>query len=463
MNGTPVPTARPKAFVLSGSFLVIGRFPQYLAELSARGLAILLITGSTWRDQTLSALKDPEHPASVIKDVAFVDGAVGHEGSFVAGTIAAARAWRPVYDIVGALAVGETMVEPTGLLADALGLAGPGLRASRACRDKALQRWYLPEFSPASLILPAGVRDLAGLAEVGFPAVVKPVGRHSSSGVALVDDLAALREQLDSYPPYETLLVEEKVVGQEFSVESLVQDGEVVFASATRKDTTDTASAAETRTFVELAHTVPSDRPEVTAILLDANRRALRGLAFQDGIAHAEWRIGADGRPYLMEVAARPAGDGLSALYHLAHGRPLEPEVIRIALREPASYPPAVRHARQVYLEHEDGVFDGVTVDWPGVAPVWAEEGEVWPEVVPGAVDDPATLRSVMVLKPLGAELGPLASSEDRALSFLIDAPDLAELDAVEQRVRRAVTLHTSRPRPADTLDADADAGDGEV
>lgn len=437
MTGTP---GRPKAFVLTGSFLVVGRFPRYLQELADRGLTILLVTGSVWREQATTARKDPDHPAALVTDIAFVDGGVGHEGSFVAGTIAAASAWRGEYDIVGAFAIGETMVEPTGLLADALGLAGPGLRATRACRDKSLQRWYLPEFSPASVVLPPGVRELPEGSGVGFPAVVKPVGRHSSSGVAAVADAAELREQLADYPVEETLLVEAKVVGQEFSVESLVQGGEVVFASATRKDTTD----SYTNTFVELSHTVPNDLVEATGTLLAANERALRGLAFQDGIAHSEWRIGDDGRPYLMEVAARPAGDGLSALYLLAHGRPLEPEVVRIALREPAAYPAAVRHARQVYLPHQPGVLEGVSVDWPGITPVWRSEGDLWPEVPPGAADEPATLRAVMVLKPLGTELGPLLSSEDRVASFLIDAPDAAGLDALEQRVRRAVTVHVS-------------------
>ena len=440
MNDTALSVVPPRAFVLTGSFLVVGRFPQYLRELSERGLAILLITGASWREQVETALKDPGHPAGVITEVAFVDGAVGHEGSFVAGAVAAAADWRQRYDIVGAFAVGETMVEPTGLLADALGLPGPGLRASRACRDKALQRWYLPQFSPASLVLPAGQRHTVPLDGVTFPAVVKPVGRHSSSGVAMVDDLAGLRRQLETYPEYETVLVETKVIGQEYSVESLLQDGEVVFSSATRKDTND----SHTSSFVELAHTVPNDRTEHTATLLAANAQALRGLDFRDGIAHAEWRIDADGRPFLMEVAARPAGDGLSALYHLTHGRPLEPEVVRIALGEPAGYPAARRVGRQVYLEHGAGVFDGVTVDWPGVEAVWAAEGEVWPEVVPGAADEPAALRSVMVLKPIGTELGPLESSEDRVLSFLIDAPGTAELEAIERRVRAAITLHIS-------------------
>ncbi len=61
------------------------------------------------------------------------------------GVIEHAERWRRSYDIVGVYAVGETLVEPTGLVADYFGLPfPPGLRAARACRNKYLQRWYLP-------------------------------------------------------------------------------------------------------------------------------------------------------------------------------------------------------------------------------------------------------------------------------------------------------------------------------
>lgn len=36
-------------------------------------------------------MKDPSHPASAIDEIAFIEGSVAREGSFIAGTIAAAR------------------------------------------------------------------------------------------------------------------------------------------------------------------------------------------------------------------------------------------------------------------------------------------------------------------------------------------------------------------------------------
>ena len=288
--------AKPAAFILTGSFPVIRRNPLYLTELTRRGLRILVITAASYRDQASAAMAETTNPAAQIAEIAYVTGDFTKPGAFLAGAVAHTSAWRERYTIVGAYAVGDYLAEPTGLLADGLGVRSPGLRASRACRSKFLQRWYLPEYSPPTVIIPAGERDTVELRGVHYPAVVKPAGRASSSGVRSVADAAELRRQLATYPDDEIVLVEQKVIGPEFSVESLCHDGEIVFASVTGKRTTE----ATAHTFVELAHSVPSARADLTDRLLAANQVLLRRLDFQDGVAHAEWRVGADGRPVLM-------------------------------------------------------------------------------------------------------------------------------------------------------------------
>ena len=130
-------------------------------------------------------------------------------------------------------------------------------------------------------------------------------------------------------------------------------------------------------------------------------------------------------------------------LYRLATGRPMEPEILRIALGEAADYPAARRYARQVYVGHRPGILSGVEVDWPGIEARWVNDGNPWPDIPALDADHPAALRAVFVYEALGAELGPIRSSDDRAVTFFIDAPTLAELDEIEERVRRAVTIHT--------------------
>lgn len=63
--------------------------------------------------------------------------------------------------------------------------------------------------------------------EIGCPCVVKPCGCGSSIGVSIVEDAAALREAIMQALFYEdTLLIERKIVGREFSVGVL--DGEAL-------------------------------------------------------------------------------------------------------------------------------------------------------------------------------------------------------------------------------------------
>ena len=131
-------------------------------------------------------------------------------------------------------------------------------------------------------------------------------------------------------------------------------------------------------------------------------------------------------------------------LYRLATGRPMEPEILRIALGEVADYPAARRYARQVYVGHQPGTLIDVKVDWPGVEARWVNDGNPWPDIPALPAGDPPALRAVLVYEARGTELGPIRSSDDRAVTFFIDAPTIAELDEIEERVRRAVTIHTA-------------------
>ncbi|AXW85667.1 hypothetical protein AU509_11310 [Lonsdalea britannica] len=426
----------PCAFVLTGAFWVICRNSLYLRELANRDITILVVTPESYRQGAEAARQNKHSITGLIADIAYVQGALDREASFNPSVVAALQQWQQQYHIVGAFAVGETLVEPTGIIADALGLNSPGLRATRVCRSKYLQRFYLSPFSPPSRVIAPEKREEIDWSTLPWPLIVKPATRHSSSGVISVDNERQARAALVDYPAYETLLLEQRIEGQEYSVESLVQDGEIIFSSVTHKMTTDQHS----NTFVELAHTVPGLGFE-NALLLQSTRQVLSALAFSDGIAHSEWRVSLDGKPYLMEIAARTPGDGILPLYRLACGEPLESAIIKIMLGEKARYPIPMRVARQVYLEHTPGVLRDVHVRWPDVQVSWIEDNQTWPEILPGQLQDPPVLRAVFVHKQRGESLTALRSSDDRAVTFFIDAASEAELNLLEADVRASITV----------------------
>jgi biotin carboxylase len=437
------PAELPAAVVVLGAMFAF-RYPYLLAAAAGRGLVVLAVDSPTRFSRLIDGARrsDPGHPLAGYADLAWIEGDQ-HEQ-----VIEQVLVWSRDHRIRGVLALEESFVEVVGVLADLLDLPSPGLRATRVCRNKQLQRRYLPRWSPPSLLIRAGSAPDSALDRTSFPAVVKPVGREASSGVRRVEDRAALTEALAGYQPGEDLLVEELVAGHEISVESLVQGGRTMFASITGKVTTEAASAY----FVELGHTVPD--PDLDAgqrrAVLDANAAVLRRLEFADGIAHAEYRVRADGTVALMEIAARTPGDNIGVLYHLACGVPLESALLAIAVGEPASYPEPVRWARGVYHEHGQGVLRDVRAAGAGVPVTWLSERWAWPDVPPASGPDaPGQVRMIVVGRDPGYRLTPIRQSADRVVMSVLDAPAAADLDEVQARCARAIRIVADPPEPA--------------
>jgi D-alanine-D-alanine ligase-like ATP-grasp enzyme len=413
-----VSTQRP-ALVLLGGFAVAWN-QRFLEAARARDLDVLLVDA-------------PGPQFAAMRAIGEVGLAVATD---LAGIVDYAAAWADRYDIRGVCVLREEYVESGAVVADLLGLPSPGLRAARVCRNKYLQRRYLSVHSPQSTLVSPGER----VEWTAVPVVVKPVGRLASSGVRLISDAEQLADCLTAYGNDETLLFEERVSGPEYSVESLSKGGKVLYAAITAKRTTEDGSEF----FVELGHTTPAPLPAAVAErMIAVHESVLDRLAFDTGMAHAEYRVTPEGRVVLTEIAARPPGDSIMALHWLATGAPLEDAVVGLAVGDSVSHPEPGRYARQVYLSHEPGVLADLTVDGSlGVAPQWFEPAEVRAQVdTCGAAADPPALRCVVALKNKGTTLASVRESGDRAAMFVIDAATPAELDAFEDRCRAGIAL----------------------
>ncbi|MCA1563492.1 MAG: ATP-grasp domain-containing protein, partial [Acidobacteria bacterium] len=268
-----------------------------------------------------------------------------------------------------------------------------------------------------------------------FPAVVKPAGRFYSSGVRQVADQTELTTALATYGPDEIVLVESRVVGREFSVEALVQNGEVLWSAVTGKETNE----HEGPYFTETSHTCPAlIDPQQDAALRSANAEVLRRVGFRDGISHAEYRLTENG-VVLMEVAARLPGDAITFLWELATGQPIEPVMLDLALAVPASYPAPRRRARQHFVDHPHGVLNDVTAD--GVAVSWPTRDDRWPELHPLPADAPPLPRAVLVTRMPGDQLGVQVDSGHRSACVIVDAPLDSDLEPVTKEAAARVAM----------------------
>lgn len=425
---------RPGALLVLGACFLT-RCPGFVHAAERRGMAVLGIDGLNPLTAGIDAARRrvPGHPMAGLADFAWVPGEEPRE------VLERVLAWRAHFDLRAVVGLGESYVEAAALVADCLGLRGPGLRASRVSRNKLLQRRYLAEWSPVSRLVPPTERATAAAEWDTYPAIVKPVGRTASSGVRRVAGAAELRAALEELMPVEPALVETLVEGPELSVESLVVDGRVVFVSPTGKRTNEFDGTH----FVEMGHTVPDPllTPREWRAVQDANAAILARLGFRDGAAHAEMRVRPDGGVTLMEIAARPAGDLIYALYHLATGKPMEETLTAILLGEPAEHPAPCRPSRQIYLPQEPGILRGVHADGLDHPVVSLPEHWIWPPVSPLPLDAPAQVHMIASTRRAGAQLREIRESWDRTALLVIDAPTLTELDRLEARCRSAVRM----------------------
>ncbi|MFI9383080.1 ATP-grasp domain-containing protein [Kutzneria sp. NPDC052558] len=322
---------------------------------------------------------------------------------------------------VDAVAPGlEYAVVAAAQAAEQLGLPGAGVKAATVLRDKLLLR----ETTTAAGMPGPAFREVSSAADIAAfagsrPCVVKPAGRQASLGVVLLDagaDVeAAWREcagadegnQLAKRPMHWRYLVEDRLVGPEFSTECLVSGGEVVFLNVTAKRT------APGPRPVEVGHVVPGDDGDL-APWADAVAQLVAAVGFDSGILHAEW-VRTESGPVLIECAGRPPGDKIMDLIDLAYETNLTEHWLRllagVVIAPPAK---ATGGAAIRFLAGGPGVIEGVE----GVDAAGARPG----------------VRRVDVLRKAGDRIADLRSSWDRVGSVIAvgDTAEQAEHRAVE-------------------------------
>ena len=162
--------------------------------------------------------------------------------------------------------------------------------------------------------------------DVSFPAVVKPAEMMASLGVKLVKDKAELAsavtaaqnvdfngENLRQHYGFDKgVLIESYLNGNEFSIETFVQNGDIVDFFITRK-----FKCAEPY-FDEIGHLA---NPPITSSLKTAIKKFIlelhKTLGILNAITHTEVKI--DGELVgLIEIGCRPGGDLIPLIHNLS-------------------------------------------------------------------------------------------------------------------------------------------------
>lgn len=294
--------------------------------------------------------------------------------------IAAAKQWHAVENFAGVITFSEAAVVAVAAIAEALGLPGIGVEAALNSRNKLLMR---QAHEKAGAPIP-GFRYITELEqareaarEFGYPVIVKPTLGAGSHFVFKCDDEAELVEHyeqaaagirdlfwanseaegIDVGP--NGLLVESFLAGQEYLMEAVSWDGEVYLGSVVDRIT------IEGGTFDDDVHHAPTSMsPEDLAAVHEVVKAGALAQGLRRSVMHAEVRFH-EGKPYLLEIAARVGGGGLDTIARItAEHDPIAAVADIAAGRRPdvRHFQPTGTHITAMCLISEAGVVDHVEV-----------------------------------------------------------------------------------------------------
>jgi biotin carboxylase len=252
------------------------------------------------------------------------------------------------YKIDGIVVPGTDFPVTGSFVAQELDLPGINLETAKICSNKYLQRKFLkekgflvPSFLEFNSFIPNLIRHKLKDEKINGRCLIKPVDNMAARGVKAFDiskisntELETLCANSMAFSRSGKFIIEEFVEGMEFSIDSLVYDGEVyIFAFADRH-------FSLYPYMIEVGHTMPSIVSKNTQF--DVNKvfiEAVKALGINNGAAKGDVKI-TDKGVFIGEIAARISGGYLSGwTTPLTTGYYPHDDLIKISLGEKPEFP----------------------------------------------------------------------------------------------------------------------------
>jgi biotin carboxylase len=186
---------------------------------------------------------------------------------------------------------------------------------------------------------------------IGYPFVAKPLAGTGAGNTFRVDDADQLERWLAATPPSAAapMVMEEFVLGDEHSFDSVVVDGRLVWHSISRylPSPLDVLEHPWVQWCVVLPREI--DGPDYADVVATAHR-AVASLGLETGLSHMEWFRRPDRGIAISEVGARPPGAQFMTLMSLAHDTDMYAAWARLATTDQFDPPPRLYAVGAAYL-----------------------------------------------------------------------------------------------------------------
>lgn len=147
------------------------------------------------------------------------------------------------------------------------------------------------------------------LKSMDFPLVVKPVDSMGARGVIRVDNNSELEKAIINaidYSRTSRAIVEDYLEGPEYSIDSIVINGEIVIRGIADRH------IFFPPCFIEMGHTIPSNSKKSDQDkVIEAFKKGVKSLGIDNGAAKGDVKFTKDG-PFIGEIAARLSGGFMS-------------------------------------------------------------------------------------------------------------------------------------------------------
>jgi len=292
---------------------------------------------------TMEKLRDEPWPREILEELVTMPAGLSSEQ--ITNTVTWLARGRK-FDRLAAL--DEFDMEIVAQLREHMRIPGMGVTAIAFYRDKLAMRmgakesgFLVPEFSRV-----VNYDELRNYMDrVPGPWLLKPRSEAAALGIKKIESADQLWPALDELGDRQSFfLLERFVPGDIFHVDSVVNEGKVVFSSVHQYGRPPMQVMHEGGVFT--TRTVDRKSPE-WAELTELNRRLAPALGLKRGVTHAEYiRAHEDGRFYFLEIAARVGGAFIVDLVEHATGVNLWREWAKVEvadLRGESYRPPKAR------------------------------------------------------------------------------------------------------------------------
>lgn len=317
-------------------------------------------------------------------------------------------------------------VKAASKIAELLGLEGIGAENGQILTNKCLLRNACEKYG----IPHPRFKKINSLEELndffnGKPLIFKPATLQASIGISKINDKSEIEEawkrttnaseistNIVSRKLKRENIVEEFIGGSEYSIETFVKNGEIIFNNITKKITYN-------ETFVEKGHIVPANlKKDIQAKLIKEKTNFVKKMKIQSGLLHSEWKIENE-QPFLIECAARVPGDYIFELIELSYGFNFIETYSKILSNDEFELNKKNKKVSSIrFFDSEPGVLKKIE----GIEMLLNPEIEDW-----------------CINKQIGDTIEPVNSSWDRVGYFIVTADDYDELEKICKNVLESV------------------------